>query len=131
VSDVVPTCQRQRNCASPTQLAKLLSPELSEPEFESALARVHQRFFDQHLPACRWLIVPDDPHNAESNNTAARRRQLDGGAAASLHSKLYGNDIIRWLWVPISYEASPHRLLRHGLEFRVQGGYSLPHPVMI
>ena len=47
-----------------------------------------------------------------------------------MHSKLYGKDISR-LW-PISYEGqSDTACFDNGLEFLVQGGYSLPHAVMM
>jgi len=69
-------------------------------------------------------------HNGEIKH-AARQRQLDGGAASlGAFGKLYGKDISR-LW-PISYEGqSDTACFDNGLEFLVQGGYSLPHAVMI
>ena len=49
---------------------------------------------------------------------------------ASVHSELYGKDISR-LW-PISYEGqSDTACFDNALEFLVQGGYSLPHAVMM
>src|SRR5436190_3451780 len=49
---------------------------------------------------------------------------------ASVHSELFGKDISR-LW-PISYEGqSDTACFDNALEFLVQGGYSLPHAVMM
>src|SRR6476661_4532623 len=51
-------------------------------------------------------------------------------ALALVHSELYGKDISR-LW-PISYEGqSDTACFDNALEFLVQGGYSLPHAVMM
>jgi len=61
------------------QLAKYY-PDLSEPDFESALALVHQRFSTNTFPA--WSLAHPYrmiAHNGE-NQHAARQRQLDGGA---------------------------------------------------
>jgi len=32
-------------------------PDLRDPDFESALALVHQRFSTNTFPACRWRIL--------------------------------------------------------------------------
>src|SRR5450631_3144223 len=111
------------------QLAKYY-PDLSEPDFESALALVHQRFSTNTFPA--WSLAHPYrmiAHNGEINTL---RGNVNWMAArhASVHSQLYGKDISR-LW-PISYEGqSDTACFDNGLEFLVQGGYSLPHAVMM
>src|SRR6267143_1113349 len=111
------------------QLAKYY-PDLSEPDFESALALVHQRFSTNTFPA--WSLAHPYrmiAHNGEINTL---RGNLNWMAArqASVSSEQFGDDIEK-LW-PISYEGqSDTACFDNGLEFLVQGGYSLPHAVMM
>jgi len=111
------------------QLAKYY-PDLSEPDFESALALVHQRFSTNTFPA--WSLAHPYrmiAHNGEINTLRGNVNWM-AARQASVHSKLYGKDISR-LW-PISYEGqSDTACFDNGLEFLVQGGYSLPHAVMM
>src|SRR6266478_2652971 len=111
------------------QLAKYY-PDLSEPDFESALALVHQRFSTNTFPT--WSLAHPYrmiAHNGEINTLRGNVNWM-AARQASVHSKLYGKDISR-LW-PISYEGqSDTACFDNGLEFLVQGGYSLPHAVMM
>jgi glutamate synthase (NADPH/NADH) large chain len=55
-------------------------PDLNDPDFESALALVHQRF-SQHLPdLVAGASLPHDRAQRRDQH-AARQQQLDGGAA--------------------------------------------------
>src|SRR6202163_1783463 len=105
-------------------------PALSEPDFESALALVHQRFSTNSFPA--WSLAHPYrmiAHNGEINTLRGNVNWM-AARQASVHSELYGKDISR-LW-PISYEGqSDTACFDNGLEFLVQGGYSLPHAVMM
>src|SRR3954454_18176058 len=105
-------------------------PDLSEPDFESALALVHQRFSTNTFPT--WSLAHPYrmiAHNGEINTLRGNVNWM-AARQASVHSKLYGKDISR-LW-PISYEAqSDTACFDNGLEFLVQGGYSLPHAMMM
>src|SRR3954447_15662963 len=105
-------------------------PDLHEPDFESALALVHQRFSTNTFPA--WSLAHPYrmiAHNGEINTLRGNVNWM-AARQASLHSDLYGKDISR-LW-PISYEGqSDTACFDNGLEFLVQGGYSLPHAVMM
>src|ERR1700729_2029947 len=105
-------------------------PDLSEPDFESALALVHQRFSTNTFPT--WSLAHPYrmiAHNGEINTLRGNVNWM-AARQASVHSKLYGKDISR-LW-PISYEGqSDTACFDNGLEFLVQGGYSLPHAVMM
>src|SRR6202165_5141365 len=105
-------------------------PDLSEPDFESALALVHQRFSTNTFPT--WSLAHPYrmiAHNGEINTLRGNVNWM-AARQASVHSQLYGRDISR-LW-PISYEGqSDTACLDNGLEFPVHGGYSLPHAVMM
>src|SRR5205809_659819 len=105
-------------------------PDLAEPDFESALALVHQRFSTNTFPT--WSL--EHPyrtiaHNGEINTLRGNVNWM-AARQASVHSELYGKEISR-LW-PISYEGqSDTACFDNALEFLVQGGYSLPHAVMM
>ena len=105
-------------------------PDLHEKDFESALALVHQRFSTNTFPA--WSLAHPYrmiAHNGEINTLRGNVNWM-AARQASVHSKLYGKDISR-LW-PISYEGqSDTACFDNGLEFLVQGGYSLAHAVMM
>src|SRR5712671_1597743 len=100
------------------QLAKYY-PDLSEPDFESALALVHQRFSTNTFPA--WSLAHPYrmiAHNGEINTLRGNVNWM-AARQASVHSELYGKDISR-LW-PISYEGqSDTACFDNGLEFLVQ-----------
>src|SRR6266536_2525221 len=105
-------------------------PDLHEPDFESALALVHQRFSTNTFPT--WSLAHPYrmiAHNGEINTL---RGNLNWMAArqASVASELFGDDISK-LW-PISYEGqSDTACFDNALEFLVQGGYPLAHAVMM
>src|SRR3954453_21977212 len=105
-------------------------PDLHDPDFESALALVHQRFSTNTFPT--WSLAHPYrmiAHNGEINTLRGNVNWM-AARQASVHSKLYGKDISR-LW-PISYEGqSDTACFDNGLEFLVQGGYSLPHAMMM
>ena len=105
-------------------------PDLHEKDFESALALVHQRFSTNTFPA--WSLAHPYrmiAHNGEINTLRGNVNWM-AARQASVHSELYGKDISR-LW-PISYEGqSDTACFDNALEFLVQGGYSLPHAVMM
>src|SRR5918993_5580762 len=105
-------------------------PDLHEPDFESALALVHQRFSTNTFPT--WSLAHPYrmvAHNGEINTL---RGNLNWMAArqASVSSPLFGEDIEK-LW-PISYEGqSDTACFDNALEFLVMGGYSLAHAAMM
>ncbi len=105
-------------------------PDLHEADFESALALVHQRFSTNTFPA--WSLAHPYrmiAHNGEINTLRGNTNWM-AARQASVSSELYGKDINR-LW-PISYEGqSDTACFDNALEFLVQGGYSLPHAVMM
>jgi len=111
------------------QLAKYYA-DLHEEDFESALALVHQRFSTNTFPT--WSLAHPYrmiAHNGEINTLRGNVNWM-AARQASVSSELYGRDISR-LW-PISYEGqSDTACFDNALEFLVQGGYSLPHAVMM
>src|SRR5499433_2152475 len=105
-------------------------PDLHEPDFESALALVHQRFSTNTFPT--WSLAHPYrmiAHNGEINTLRGNVNWM-AARQASVSSELYGKDISK-LW-PISYEGqSDTACFDNALEFLVQGGYSLAHAAMM
>ncbi|MEP9349244.1 glutamate synthase large subunit [Xanthobacter sp. KR7-225] len=105
-------------------------PDLSDPDFESALALVHQRFSTNTFPA--WPLAHPYrmvAHNGEINTLRGNVNWM-AARQASVDSELFGSDISK-LW-PISYEGqSDTACFDNALEFLVQGGYALPHAAMM
>src|SRR5215475_3831069 len=105
-------------------------PDLHDPDFESALALVHQRFSTNTFPT--WSLAHPYrfiAHNGEINTLRGNRNWM-AARQASVSSPLFGDDIHK-LW-PISYEGqSDTACFDNALEFLVQGGYPLAHAVMM
>src|SRR4051794_15846326 len=105
-------------------------PHLSEPDFESALALVHQRFSTNTFPT--WSLAHPYrmiAHNGEINTLRGNNNWM-AARQASVSSAAYRDDISK-LW-PISYEGqSDTACFDNALEFLVQGGYSLTHAMMM
>src|SRR6266436_4169143 len=105
-------------------------PDLAEPDFESALALVHQRFSTNTFPT--WSLAHPYrmiAHNGEINTLRGNVNWM-AARQASVSSDLFGDDINK-LW-PISYEGqSDTACFDNALEFLVQGGYPLAHAVMM
>jgi len=105
-------------------------PDLHDPDFESALALVHQRFSTNTFPT--WSLAHPYRFIAHNGEINTLRGNVNWMAArqASVDSPLFGKDINR-LW-PISYEGqSDTACFDNALEFLVQGGYSLAHAMMM
>src|SRR5664280_1548563 len=105
-------------------------PDLHDPDFESAIALVHQRFSTNTFPA--WSLAHPYryvAHNGEINTLRGNNNWM-AARQASVSSPLFGDDITK-LW-PISYEGqSDTACFDNALEFLTQGGYSLAHAVMM
>ena len=105
-------------------------PDLHEPDFETALALVHQRFSTNTFPA--WSLAHPYrmvAHNGEINTLRGNVNWM-AARQASVSSEKFGDDIEK-LW-PISYEGqSDTACFDNALEFLVQGGYSLSHAMMM
>ena len=105
-------------------------PDLHDPDFESALALVHQRFSTNTFPT--WSLAHPYrmiAHNGEINTLRGNNNWM-AARQASVSSEAFGDDIDK-LW-PISYEGqSDTACFDNALEFLVQGGYPLAHAVMM
>jgi glutamate synthase (NADPH/NADH) large chain len=105
-------------------------PDLHEPDFESAIALVHQRFSTNTMPT--WSLAHPFrlvAHNGEINTLRGNVNWM-AARQASVSSPLFGADINK-LW-PISYEGqSDTACFDNALEFLMQGGYSLAHAMMM
>ena len=105
-------------------------PDLRDPDFESALALVHQRFSTNTFPT--WSLAHPYRYIAHNGEINTLRGNVNWMAArqASVSSPLFGKDINK-LW-PISYEGqSDTACFDNALEFLTQGGYSLAHAMMM
>jgi glutamate synthase (NADPH/NADH) large chain len=105
-------------------------PDLNDPDFESALALVHQRFSTNTFPT--WSLAHPYrmiAHNGEINTLRGNNNWM-AARQASVSSPLFGADINK-LW-PISYEGqSDTACFDNALEFLVMGGYPLAHAMMM
>jgi glutamate synthase (NADPH/NADH) large chain len=105
-------------------------PDLHDPDFDSALALVHQRFSTNTFPA--WSLAHPYrmiAHNGEINTLRGNNNWM-AARQASVSSPKFGKDISK-LW-PISYEGqSDTACFDNALEFLTMGGYSLAHAVMM
>ncbi|MGB9368586.1 MAG: glutamate synthase large subunit [Xanthobacteraceae bacterium] len=105
-------------------------PDLHEPDFETALCLVHQRFSTNTFPS--WPLAHPyrmAAHNGEINTLRGNVNWM-AARQASVSSKRFGDDIKK-LW-PISYEGqSDTACFDNALEFLTQGGYSLAHAAMM
>ncbi|MCB1381365.1 MAG: glutamate synthase subunit alpha, partial [Notoacmeibacter sp.] len=104
--------------------------DLKDERFESAIALVHQRFSTNTFPSWKlshpYRMVA---HNGEINTVRGNVNWM-AARQESVDSELFGNDIEK-LW-PISYEGqSDTACFDNALEFLHQGGYSLPHAMML
>jgi len=104
--------------------------DLSDPNFVSSLALVHQRFSTNTFPA--WPLAHPYrmvAHNGEINTLRGNVNWM-AARQATMSSEKFG-DTIDLLW-PISYEGqSDTACFDNALEFLVQGGYSLAHAMMM
>jgi len=104
--------------------------DLSDPDFETALILVHQRFSTNTFPS--WKLAHPYrmvAHNGEINTVRGNNNWM-AARQASVDSELFGNNISK-LW-PISYEGqSDTACFDNALEFLFQGGYSLAHAMMM
>jgi glutamate synthase (NADPH) large chain len=105
-------------------------PDLHEPDFESALALVHQRFSTNTFPT--WSLAHPYrmvAHNGEINTLRGNNNWM-AARQASVSTPKFGIDIGK-LW-PISYEGqSDTACFDNALEFLTMGGYSLAHAMMM
>ena len=104
--------------------------DLVDARVESALALVHQRFSTNTFPS--WPLAHPYRficHNGEINTVRGNFNWM-AARQANMKSDIIGEDLSK-LW-PISYEGqSDTACFDNALEFLHQGGYSLPHAMMM
>src|SRR5512139_151344 len=105
-------------------------PDLGHPEFESAIALVHQRYSTNTLPS--WPLSQPFrflAHNGEINTLRGNANRMRAREAI-LASALFGDDLEKLK--PIIQEwGSDSAMLDNALELLVLGGRSLPHAMMM
>ena len=104
--------------------------DLSDERVTSALALVHQRFSTNTFPS--WPLAHPYRficHNGEINTLRGNYNWM-AARQATMSSDIIGKDLEK-LW-PISYEGqSDSACFDNALELLSQGGYSLPHAMMM
>lgn len=104
--------------------------DLTDERVASALALVHQRFSTNTFPS--WPLAHPYRficHNGEINTVRGNFNWM-AARQANMKSEILGEDLSK-LW-PISYEGqSDTACFDNALEFLYQGGYSLPHAMMM
>ena len=114
---------------TPTQLRGFY-PELSRPDFQTALAMVHSRFSTNTFPSWdrahpyRYLA-----HNGEINTLRGNINWLHA-EQTKFQSALFGNDLHKILPV-INPDGSDSGMFDNVLEMLVLAGRSLPHAIMM
>ena len=105
-------------------------PDLRDPDFESALALVHQRFSTNTFPS--WPLAHPYryiAHNGEINTLRGNVNWIRA-RESQLASELFGDDLAKVLPV-IRPGGSDTATLDNVLELLVLAGRSLPHAVMM
>ena len=104
--------------------------DLQDERVVSALALVHQRFSTNTFPS--WPLAHPYRmicHNGEINTLRGNSNWM-AARQATMSSPTFGDDMQK-LW-PISYEGqSDSACFDNALELLYQGGYSLPHAMMM
>ncbi len=104
--------------------------DLQDERVISAVALVHQRFSTNTFPS--WPLAHPYRmicHNGEINTLRGNYNWM-AARQATMSSPIYGDDMEK-LW-PISYEGqSDSACFDNALELLFQGGYSLPHAMMM
>jgi glutamate synthase domain-containing protein 2/glutamate synthase domain-containing protein 1/glutamate synthase domain-containing protein 3 len=100
-------------------------PDLSEADFESALAIVHQRYSTNTIPS--WFLAQPFRYAAHNGEINTLRRNVNNMRAreTSLASPLFGEDLARLLPV-VTPGGSDSAVFDNVLELLVLGGRSLP-----
>jgi glutamate synthase (ferredoxin) len=105
-------------------------PDLSDPDLESALALVHQRFSTNTFPS--WPLAHPYrfiAHNGEINTLRGNINWMRAREGL-LQSDLFGDDLKKLL--PIIREGgSDTAIFDNVLEFLVMAGRSLPHAILM
>ena len=105
-------------------------PDLSDPEFESALAVIHQRYSTNTFPS--WPLAQPFryiAHNGEINTLRGNINKMNA-REKTMSSPLFGEEIGK-LKPVIQPGQSDSGIFDNVLELLVQGGRSLEHALMM
>ena len=105
-------------------------PDLLDPDMESALALVHQRFSTNTFPT--WELAHPFrmiAHNGEINTLRGNVNWM-AARKSTLFSEVLGDDIDK-VWPVIPEGQSDSAAFDNALELLVAGGYSLAHAMMM
>lgn len=105
-------------------------PDLSDPDFESAIGQIHSRFSTNTFPS--WDRAHPNRyinHNGEINTIQGNVNWMQAREAA-LESDLFGDDLQR-IFPIIRTEGSDSAMFDNALEFLVLAGRPLPLAVMM
>jgi glutamate synthase (NADPH/NADH) large chain len=105
-------------------------PDLSDPDVESALALVHQRFSTNTFPS--WPLAHPYRYIAHNGEINTLRGNINWMRAreALCRSELLGDDLAKVLPV-IRQGGSDSAIFDNVLEFLVMNGRSLPHAILM
>ena len=105
-------------------------PDLSHPDFESALAMVHSRFSTNTFPSWR-LAHPFRylSHNGEINALRGNRNWMRA-RYGSLQSEMFGDELQK-MYPILTESGSDSATLDNMLQFLCVNGRSLPHAVLM
>jgi glutamate synthase domain-containing protein 2/glutamate synthase domain-containing protein 1/glutamate synthase domain-containing protein 3 len=109
---------------------KRFFPDLADPEMESALALVHQRYSTNTWPT--WTLAQPFRylcHNGEINTLRGNLNWMNAREPI-MQSDVWGDDLQRLLPI-LDAEGSDSAVCDSALEFLVLSGRSLPHAVMM
>ncbi|HZN67808.1 MAG TPA: glutamate synthase large subunit, partial [Tepidisphaeraceae bacterium] len=104
--------------------------DLSDPDFQSALAVVHSRFSTNTFPAW-WLAHPYRylAHNGEINTLRGNRNWMRA-RYGSLKSEVFGDELEK-MYPILTETGSDSATLDNALQFLAVNGRSLPHAVLM
>jgi glutamate synthase domain-containing protein 2/glutamate synthase domain-containing protein 1/glutamate synthase domain-containing protein 3 len=104
--------------------------DLSDPDFQSALAVVHSRFSTNTFPAW-WLAHPYRylAHNGEINTLRGNRNWMRA-RYGSLQSEVFGDELQK-MYPILTETGSDSATLDNALQFLAVNGRSLPHSVLM
>jgi len=105
-------------------------PDLTDPDFESAIALVHQRYSTNTMPT--WPLAQPFRYIAHNGEINTLRRNVNNMKAreATLDSPLFGEDLKR-MYPIASSKGSDSAAFDNVYELLNQGGRSLEHSVMM
>jgi len=104
--------------------------DLSDPDFESALAIVHSRFSTNTFPS--WQLAHPYrylAHNGEINTLRGNRNWMRA-RSGSLKSEVFGDELNK-LFPILTESGSDSATLDNALQFLCVNGRSLPHAVLM